>query len=68
MYDIDSIFGYIDVKFVSFNYVFYDINNILCFILINRLLFLLKFGYSFDVYCYSRLLVGGFFVEIVFMN
>lgn len=68
MYDTDSIFGYIDAKFVSFNHVFYDINNILCLTPINRLLFSSKPGHSFDVYCYSRLLVGVFSAETVFMN
>lgn len=68
MYDTDSIFGYIDAKFVSFNHVFYDINNILCLTPINRLLFSSKPGHSFDVYCYSRLLVGFFSAETVFMN
>lgn len=61
MYDTDCIFGYTDAKFVSFNHVFYDINNILCLTPINRLLFSSKPGHSFDVYCYSRLLVGVFF-------
>lgn len=68
MYDTDSIFGYIDAKFVSFNHVFYDINSILCLTPINRLLFSSKPGHSFDVYCYSRLLVGVFSAETVFMN
>lgn len=68
MYDTDSIFGYIDAKFVSFNHVFYDINNILCLTPINRLLFSSKPGHSFDVYCYSRLLVEFFSAETVFMN
>lgn len=64
MYDTDSIFGYTDAKFVSFNHVFYDINNILCLTPINRLLFSSKPGHSFDVYCYSRLLVGFFLLRL----